>query len=399
MRFRTAQGARGATLSAPLPATSRRVPGIPQQYATRVAFFLGGFSLAAWAPLVPYAQARLGVDPATLGWIMLCLGTGSIIAIPFAGAMAGRIGCRKMIWIAGTTVCAALPVMATATTPLQQAFALLMFGAAVGSFDVVVNIHALLVQEAAGRPMMPGFHALWSVGGFVGSGSIALLMASGLSLIGSVGVLGVVIIAMLLVFGRLLLDYGEAEPSKGMPFAIPRGIVLLIGVLIFLLYLSEESMLDWSALLLTSRRNMETANAGLGYSMWSGAMMIGRFAGDKVVRRFGSLRVVVAGGLLAAAGLCFVVGLNSTYAGLVGFAVVGLGMSNIIPALYTAIGRQKVMPPNLGLAAAITMGYVGTLSGPPIIGAVAQHFGLGIAYLGVAAGLLFVTLNARWILR
>ena len=389
------RSAKGATL----PATSREIPGVPQQYATRVAFFLGGFSLAAWAPLVPYAQARLGVDPATLGLIMLCLGGGSILAIPVAGVMAGRIGCRKMIWIAGATVCASLPVMATATTPLQQAFVLLMFGAAVGSFDVVVNIHALLVQEAAGRPMMPGFHALWSVGGFVGSGSVALLLASGLSLVASVCVLGVVIISALLVFGRLLLDYGEAQPGKGSPFAIPRGIVLLIGVLIFLLYLSEESMLDWSALFLTSQRKMAAANAGLGYSMWSGAMMIGRFAGNKVVDRYGSLRVVVAGGSLAVAGLCFLVGVNSEYASLVGFGIVGLGMSNIVPALDTAIGRQKVMPPNLGLAAAITMGYIGTLSGPVLIGAVAQHFGLGIAYLGVAAGLLFVTINAPRIFR
>jgi predicted MFS family arabinose efflux permease len=129
----------------------RPVPGLLEQHSTRAAFFVAGFALAAWAPLVPFAQARLGVNDAQLGLLLLCLGTGSVVAMPLSGALAGRFGCRRPVWIAGLCICAALPLLAILGSAPALALALLLFGAGVGVTDVVVNIQAIIVEKAAGR--------------------------------------------------------------------------------------------------------------------------------------------------------------------------------------------------------------------------------------------------------
>lgn len=145
-------------------------PGVAQQVSTRLAFFIAGLGMAAWAPLVPFAKARIGLNDASLGLLLLCIGIGSMLAMPLTGVLTAKWGCRAVILLAGAVLCLDLPLLVLMNTPLTMAFALLVFGAAIGIMDVAMNIQAVIVEKASGRAMMSGFHGLFSVGGIAGAG-------------------------------------------------------------------------------------------------------------------------------------------------------------------------------------------------------------------------------------
>jgi predicted MFS family arabinose efflux permease len=375
-------------------AASYPTPGVLQQIATKVAFFIAGFGTAVWAPLVPYAKNRAGLDDGLLGLLLLCLGAGSIIAMPVAGAIASRLGCRLVIIVASAVAYASLPVLATVASPLSLAVALLIFGAGIGTIDVTINIQAVLVEKASGQTMMSGFHGFFSVGGIAGAGGAAALLWVGVSPLTVTLCVGVATLMLLLGFGRYLLPYGSQGDASPV-FALPRGEVLLIGGLCFIVFLAEGAMLDWSAVFLTDARGADASLAGFGYAVFAVAMTLGRLNGDRIVQALGGRAILLFGGLCAAAGLVLAAAAPSLVAALIGFGMVGLGASNIVPVLYSAIGRQKTMPQDLAIAAVTTIGYSGVLSGPAIIGMLAAIVSLSFAFLCVGAMLLIVALYSR----
>jgi predicted MFS family arabinose efflux permease len=132
-----------------------------QQLSTRIVFFIAGFGMAAWAPLVPFAKSRMGIDEGTLGLLLLCLGIGSMVTMPLAGALAARLGCRLVTTVSALLICLTLPLLASISSLSLFVAALLVFGAAIGAIDVSINIQAIIVERASGRPMMSGFHGLF----------------------------------------------------------------------------------------------------------------------------------------------------------------------------------------------------------------------------------------------
>ncbi|WP_263143373.1 MFS transporter [Pseudomonas sp. RIT-PI-AD] len=371
--------------------------GLAARVSTRVAFFVAGFGMSAWAPLVPYAKQRAGLDDAALGLLLLCLGAGSLITMPLTGALAPRLGCRALIVAAAALVCLTLPLLGFLQAPFALGLALFLFGAGVGTVDVAVNIQAVQVEKANGRALMSGFHGLFSVGGIAGAGGVSLLLWLGAApLEAALAVSALIVVAILACARHLLPDAGPASASgaaKG--FAIPHGIVLFIGLLTFIAFLAEGAILDWSAVLLTAHKHLDAARAGLGYASFAIAMTFGRLYGDRIVQTLGGKRVLVVGGLLSAAGLALAVFAPYWPLALAGFALVGLGASNIVPVLYSAIGRQQAMPDHQAVAAVTTLGYAGILAGPALIGLVAHLIGLPFALLGVAALLTLVAASAR----
>jgi len=375
------------------PAVSRSIPGIPEQYATRMAFFVAGLGTAAWAPLVPYAKARLVLDDGTLGLLLLCLGAGSILSMPVAGLVAARYGCRLVISLAMVVLCLILPGLAVISHTPTFIIALLLFGASIGIIDVVINIQAVIVEKAAGKTMMSGFHGLFSLGGIVGASGVAGLLWLGLSPLQAMLAVCTIVLVALLTLGKHLLPY--ATEQQGPTFVMPHGIILFIGFLCFVCFLAEGAMLDWSAVFLTSVRNLDPAYAGLGYAAFAMTMTIGRLSGDYLVRILGGVTTLAVGGLIAAGGFIVCVTIPATSAAFLGFAMIGLGASNVVPVLYSATGRQTVMPPHLAVAAVTTFGYSGILSGPALIGFIAHGTSLQTAFLCVAAMLLLLPAFCR----
>ncbi|APC18410.1 MFS transporter [Pseudomonas frederiksbergensis] len=379
-------------MTAIIPPVSVR-PGRLEQMSTRIAFFIAGFGIAAWAPLVPYAKARAGLDDGTLGLLLLCLGVGSILAMPMACALASRFGCRRVLSGGTLLICLALPLLATVSSiPLLMA-ALFLFGAGLGTVDSTVNLQAVIVERASGKTMMSGFHGLFSLGGIVGAAGVSALLGLGISPLGATWVVIVFLLVSLLKAAPHLLPYGSA--SSGPAFAIPHGVVLFIGSLCFIVFLAEGAVLDWSAVFLTSERHLDTAYAGLGYAAFALTMTVGRLTGDAIVHKLGATRVIVFGGLTAAAGLLLATLAPAWEAALIGYALVGVGCSNIVPVLYTAVGKQNVMPENIAVPAITTLGYAGILAGPAVIGFIAHGSSLSFAFGLIAVLLLAVAVSGK----
>ena len=206
-----------------------------------------------------------------------------------------RIGAGTLL------ICLALPLLATVSSVPLLIATLFLFGAGLGAVDSTVNLQAVIVERASGRTMMSGFHGLFSVGGIAGAAGVSALLALGLTPLWAIGVVIALILAALIKAAPHLLPYGSE--SSGPAFAVPHGVVLFIGLLCFVVFLAEGSMLDWSAVFLTADKQIDEAYAGLGYAAFALTMTAGRLLGDTIVSRLGARRVIVLGGLFAAAGL------------------------------------------------------------------------------------------------
>lgn len=366
-----------------------------EQHATRAAFFLPGFATAAWAPLVPFAKSRTGLDEGSLGLVLLCLGAGSLLSMPLAGMFAARHGCRAVMIATLIMVIASLPLLAIAPSPWTLGLALFMFGAGVGACDCTMNIQAVLVERDSGRPMMSGFHAFYSIGGAVGAAAMTALLALHLPP-WLVCLLGSAVMATLLAVS-LPFWRNDKAPSGAPVFAVPRGVVLGIGVLCFVAFLAEGAMLDWSAVFLHEVQQVDPARAGLGFMTFAIAMTVTRLVGDGVVARLGRHRAILLGSLVAAGGFALVTFAPALPLALLGYALIGLGCANIVPALFSMAGNQKAMPESLAIPAITTLGYAGVLAGPALIGFVAHGSSLVFAFCLVAAALLLIGLVARWV--
>ncbi|MGH7244091.1 MAG: MFS transporter [Phycisphaerales bacterium] len=354
--------------------------------ATRIVFFLSGVCVAAWAPLIPFVKSRFELSDGQLGVLLLCLGIGSIAAMPLAGALTQRLGCRRVISASLVLAWCLLSLITVIGRVDVMAVALLFFGAAMGIIDVAMNIHAVLVERESGRAMMSGFHGLWSVGGIAGAGLSSLLMSSGVSLLATaLVVVGVSIFLFAFAFGGLLRSGGERGPA----LAWPHGRVIVLGCCCFVLFLAEGSVLEWGAVFLNTVRGMDKANAGVGFVAFAAAMTVCRLVGDRVVHALGAPKVVLFGGLVAAAGFLVAVTAPSLWASIAGFVLVGVGASNVVPVMFSAAGKQTSMPAHLALPAMTTLGYAGGLVGPPVIGFIAQW-----SSLSVSLGLIGVLLAA-----
>ncbi|WP_448632365.1 MULTISPECIES: MFS transporter [Pseudomonas fluorescens group] len=369
------------------------VPGRLEQMSTRLAYLIAGVGIAAWAPLVPYAKARANLDEGTLGLLLLCLGVGSILAMPISGALAARFGCRRVLSGGTILVCLALPLLATMTSLPWLVAALFLFGAGLGTVDSTVNLQAVIVERASGKTMMSGFHGMFSLGGIVGAAGVSALLGLGLSPLGATLVVNALLLVALFKAAPHLLPYGSE--SSGPAFAIPHGVVLFIGILCFIVFLAEGAVLDWSAVFLTTERGVETASAGLGYAAFALTMTVGRLTGDSVVRRLGPKRIIIYGGTLAATGFLLATLAPMWQAALLGYALVGAGCSNIVPVLYTAVGKQTLMPEAIAVPAITTIGYAGILAGPALIGFVAHGSSLSVAFGLIALALVAVAASGK----
>ncbi len=332
-----------------------------------------------------------------LGVVLLCLGLGSLLAMPIAGMLAARHGCRPVMLVTVVIMAITLPLLALAPTPLTIGVVLLVFGAAIGAMDCVMNLQAVVVERESGRPMMSGFHAFYSIGALTGAVLVTLLLSAGAS--EQVATWVVAFGAALVTALSLRHWRTERAAQGGATFALPRGVVVLIGLVCFVTFLTEGSMLDWSAVFLHEVRAIDLEQAGWGFVAFNVAMMVTRLLGDRLVSRLGASRAVLLGGLLASAGFALATLVPSFSIALLGYALVGIGCANIVPVMFTLAGRQTRMPESVAIPAVTTLGYAGVLLGPASIGFIAQHWSLPFAFLLAAFALACVAVIGALIAR
>lgn len=377
---------------------------IKAKVATQVMFLVCGLALSSWAPMVPFAKDRLGLNDGELGLLLLCLGGGALLTMPLSGFFIGKVGSRQVILISGLIAAVVLPVLLMVTNSYLMACVLFIFGCSIGSIDVAMNAHGVQVQNAMGKPIMSSLHGLFSVGGLFGSIGLGFLIKMGLIPIYAAVTIAILLILLLIVQYRKLLDYHKEKEIivkfshidetqvSNRKFQWLRWSVLILGLMCFIAFLSEGAMLDWSAIFLRDNKEVSPEFTGIGYAAFSVAMAVMRLQGDRLVSKLNSKVVVIGGSLLASFGILIVVFSPWLSLTLIGFVLLGLGAANIVPVFFSEGGRIEGLSPTVAIPVISTMGYAGQLAGPALLGAIAQHFSLIIAFETIALLFLVVAL-------
>lgn len=364
------------------------------RWAISTIFFTNGVGIGLWAAHIPVVQARLQLDERLLGWVLLAIAGAAMTSMPLAGALTSRFGTRGVTAFVALAFAATMPFPIMAPTILALFAAAVAFGALNGALDVVMNAHASEVETARGKPTMSSFHGFFSTGGLAGAALGGVLIASGLGDgRGAALAAGAALLALIPATARLLPASAVAENTAH--FSLPRRAALALGLLALLCMAVEGAVADWSALLLVEHARSSVASAALGYSAFSIAMALCRFAGDALILRFGPRRVMVAGGILIAAGLLSAVTIPYAFAAAAGFALVGIGAANVVPVIFSAAARVPGLSAGAGVATVATIGYTGFLLGPPVIGGIASVTNLAFALglLSLAGG--FIAAGAK----
>jgi hypothetical protein len=364
--------------------------------STRFFFFAGGFANAAWAPMVPFAKARTGLGTAGFGSVLMGLGLGAITVMPLISWALRRHGSRRCLIGSSCLIMVVLPLLAVLPNPISIALALFAFGMGLGGFDASMNAQAVEVEAESRRPLMSGFHGMFSIGGLAGSLGLTALLSTGLPLLAGALIITALFLALWLPrSGGLLSGLSQARSASPTPAwtSAFRPIVLFIGMLCVTSFLGEGAALDWSAIYLHAK-GLATAYGGLGYAAFSVTMAFGRLTGDRAAGRFGVVPLLRISGLVAALGWGVAIVFSGPVA-VLGFALVGLGASNIVPLLFGAAARVPGVPTNVSLPLITALGYGGMLCGPALIGIAASATSLSIALSGIGMLPLVVVAAAR----
>eukprot|EP01037_Dinobryon_pediforme_P006966 gene6966-7042_t len=345
---------------------------------------MNGAAIGIWAANIPGVKEHLALNPQSLSYGFLAMAVGALIGMPLGGALIGRFGSAHLTRISGFIFILLLPMpILSPNLPLLIA-SLGLFGLTNGVMDVAMNAHGVLVERQLGKPVVSSFHAMWSVGGLVGSacGGWALVQIGPAMATFAAAALALVVFISACFF--TLPSHLDRQSGEG-HFAMPSRTTLALGLLAFLAMMSEGAVLDWSGLYLRDLA-ASPALAASGFAGFSGTMAFGRFFGDALRGRFGAGRLVQVSGLIGVFGIGIALLSSSAAMATLGFALLGLGIANIAPVIYGAAGRLEGVASGASIASVITMGYAGFMVGPALIGFVAQHASLtiGIAVVGLA---------------
>ncbi|WP_235533624.1 MULTISPECIES: MFS transporter [unclassified Roseateles] len=367
--------------------------------ALRTQFFVLGVMFATWGVHVPTVKAYYGLGEQALALAMLAGGVGALLALAQAGRVVGRFGPAAVAATMGVLCCAS--VASLLTVPLYAALLVVMlaFGITGSLLDVSVNVEATEIERLSGRPLMSGFHGMFSLGGMAGAGLGSVAPALGLTAQGHLFLATGLGALAVLVASRAMLPVEPGAADEKRPLSIPRGPLLLLGVLASMGLIAEGAIYDWSVLFMKQERASEASTSALAFASFSGAMAVGRFGGDWVRARMPPTRLMRASGVLAAAGMVLALAVDSPVVALVGFAFVGLGLSNVVPVLFSAAAQVPGVAPAHGIAAVSGVGYLGMMAGPPLIGLIAEHSSLTIGLLVVVVFAVVMALSAKRAMR
>ncbi len=370
------------TMTTDLPLPASAASSWLRRAAIPILFLALGVVYASWAARLPAIRDALALDPATLGTVLLGGGIGAVSSFPLAAWLVGHYGARKAALIAGAAILLVLPTMALMPSWPWLMLGMVGFGATTSCFDVAINALGAEEERVAGRSIMSMLHAWFCVGTFGGA-----LLSSGAAALGLSPLLHFSLIVLALSLPLYLscqvLPCDQPDPEAGRKhFALPHGALIWLGLIAFLGAVSEGSLTDWIALYLHDHLHASEAVAPLGYAAFAGCMLAARLVGDRLKERFGARKLVAVSSALSACGVLVAVLAPNVPVAILGFALAGLGVAAVFPCIFSAAGRDGAA----SLAAVATLGYSGSLMGPPIMGYVVHGAGLqaGMVFLAVA---------------
>ncbi|MBV7528870.1 MFS transporter [Chitinophaga sp. sic0106] len=364
--------------------------------AVSALFFLTGLCFSSWTSRIADIQQSMHLSNAGLGTVLLALPIGSIISLPTAGVLVSKFGSRQVVVNAGIAYAALLPVLGLATAPWQLMSVLVLFGFFGNLANIAVNTQAVAVEAMYGRSIMASFHGLWSAAGAAGIGIGWIMVALRIEPVYHflfVAMMGWTIVA--LTSSRIIQQ--DTNISANQPlFARPDKFLLTLGIIAFCSMICEGTMFEWSIIYFRRVLKIDPSFAVASSFAFMTTMATGRFIADGLRVKYGAKLMLVASGVLTAGGLLIAVIFPYFFSAIFGFMLVGLGVCSVVPLVYSAAGTTKLMSPGMALATVSTIGYLGFLCGPPLIGFVAQVSSLSVSFTMIAVmGALIAVLASR----
>ena len=363
--------------------------------ATAALFVLLGALFGVWASRVPAVAAKHDLTPDILGLLLLLMALGATAAFALSGRASDRFGPPRVARGFGLATTIALALVAVAPSVPLLALALFLFGATMGGLDVAMNAWGVEIERRRGRPVMSRLHAMYSVGAGIGAGSGYLAASLDLGLPAHFAIAGVLFAAICLWLAAVPWT-SEQRPEKHTApiYAMPKGPLIVAAMVAFCASIGEGGMADWSAIFLVAVAETSEAEAALGFTVFSVAMVAVRLVGDRLVERFGPIIAGRLSGLAAALGVTLAVAFGNHAMAMIGFALMGVGYALIMPLAFSRAANDGTMSQGAAIAAVATLGYGGIMLGPPLIGFLAEATSIRFAFLMLAGFAALIVLYA-----
>jgi MFS family permease len=359
--------------------------------AVSVIFFMYGLCFASWASRIPSIQENLALSESVLGAVLFALPTGLLISLLFSGWLITSLGSKKVVLLSTVLYSVILILIGVSKTTAALTAVLFAFGFCGNLLNISINTQAVGVEARYGKNLMASFHGMWSLAGFAGAAIGTWMIGNNVNPTHHFTAIWAAcfIINGISVFFLLPRDINSDE--KRPVFSIPDKALLGLGITAFCSMIAEGAMFDWSGVYFYKVVNVKQELIGAGYTTFMVAMAGTRFIADRLSQKFGLRKMLQASGLFSTAGLTIAVVFPYLIPSLVGFFLVGMGVSSVVPLVYSAVGKSKTLSPGAALSAVSTLGFMGLLIGPPIIGLIAGATSLRVSFLVVACMALCVT--------
>ncbi|MRX39074.1 MFS transporter [Flavobacterium sp. LC2016-23] len=364
-------------------------------YLNRIRFAVGmfyfgmGLSFATWASRIPDIKTALHLTEGDLGSILFALPMGQLVIMPFSGKMVTKFGSHRILIFSLIMYVLCLTNLGLATTVLQLSLGLFLFGLFGNLANIAVNTQGVYTEVLFKKTIMSSFHGMWSFAGFTGALVGLGMLALNLSPLHHFLIVGAVVLLMVAFNFKFLVRAKEKIKAKSGEkkklFVKPDSALIWLGVIGFCSMASEGVMFDWSGVYFKDVVEAPGPLVVLGYTSFMIMMASGRFLGDGMINKFGRERVMQISGVMISAGLFTAVFLPYIIPCTIAFMMVGLGVATIVPTVYSMAGKNPTVPPGEALTIVSSVSFLGFLMGPPVIGHIAQNFGLqfSFAFIGI----------------
>jgi fucose permease len=367
----------------------------PARWATRAQFFVLGFSAGIWGVHIPSVKGHYQLSEGMLSVVLFAAAVGAVLSLGVAGRVVAALGARLAVVVAAVPLCAALALIVVPTTLWLLIPLVVLLGAAGALFDVSINAEGTTLEKLSGKKVMSGFHAMFSLGGMAGAGAGALLIGADVSPAVQLAGVAAALVLAAGAAGAFMLPVHPSDPERRSSYRLPRGTLAILGLLTALGMVAEGAMYDWSVLYMQTQTEAPPVLAALGYASFSAAMAATRFGGDFLRTHVSAARLLAASAVLAAVAMAIVLLVRDPFVALFGFALVGAGFANVVPILFTAATHVPGVASATAIAMVSSVGYLGFVAGPPLVGSIAQGASLSWALGVVVVAALLLGWGAR----
>jgi MFS family permease len=355
-----------------------------------------GIGFSSWASRIPTIQDKLNLSETKLGLVLFIIPVGLMFSLPFSGWLISRYGSRQIVIASIVCYFATLVFIGSSSSIIQLVMALFAFGLFGNMVNISLNTQAVNVEALYSKTIMSSFHGLWSLAGFAGAAIGTLMIGQQVEPVYHFLIAATLSLLILAVFARNII-HSDSGTKSGDKFVWPDRPLVLLGLISFFSLVCEGAMFDWSGVYFKKVVLAQGNWMGAGYAIFMCSMATGRFIADKLVARLGLKRMLQINGVMTATGLLISVFFPTLVTAMIGFSMVGFGISSVVPLVYSAAGKSKILSPGTAIATVSSIGFIGFLVGPPVIGVIAGAFDLRISFFVIAMMGVCVTLIARFV--